>query len=280
MRNILQIHLTSPSEISQLPKELFEMFIFRGEPSTETNIHSRLDRLIHPNSYNIQNRLRQEKEMLLSFKKDFPSSEKPPQQEIDWLLLMHHYGSATRMLEFTENLYIAMFFGLYNTKSDAKIFAFNKNLIYSNALDKTTPQEASNFSISVNKLNEINRDTCNNILASQQVSTMTNILSISAKHLSPTKAYQQSIFIFPSQIKMPLKEYVTGSEPNIKNEFNLNSELVQNISNFHLVELTIKHDNMQKFFNSLNQMNINPATIFQGIEGLALNQNKIKYPIQ
>ena len=75
-----------------------------------------------------------ESQMMNDFKWKYPSYEKgriPEEYEsIEWLSLMQHYGSPTRMLDFSNSLYVALFMALDGSSSDKyAIGAINKNII-------------------------------------------------------------------------------------------------------------------------------------------------------
>lgn len=52
----------------------------------------------------------------------------PPRQgeTHEWLTVMRHYGTPTRLLDFTYSLYVAMFFAAEDVEGDSVIWAVNK----------------------------------------------------------------------------------------------------------------------------------------------------------
>jgi hypothetical protein len=54
-----------------------------------------------------------------------------PASKLDWLAVMQHYGSATRLVDFSHSFYVAAFFAVERAANDAAIWAISQNLIMS-----------------------------------------------------------------------------------------------------------------------------------------------------
>lgn len=54
----------------------------------------------------------------------------PKHDEIEWLALMQHHGSPTRLLDFTWSPYVAAFFALERATDDAAVWAINLPLLW------------------------------------------------------------------------------------------------------------------------------------------------------
>jgi FRG domain len=69
-----------------------------------------------------------EMEMIYSFKRDAPTLSREPlpdmSDELGWLYVMQHYGAPTRLLDWTENLLVALYFAvLSNDEEDGEVWA-------------------------------------------------------------------------------------------------------------------------------------------------------------
>ena len=54
----------------------------------------------------------------------------PGDDELEWLALMQHHGTPTRLLDFTWSPYVAAFFALERASSDAAVWAINLPLLW------------------------------------------------------------------------------------------------------------------------------------------------------
>jgi hypothetical protein len=67
-----------------------------------------------------------EAEMYLEFIRRYPEHSSSHENIFEWLTLMQHYGLPTRLLDWTTNLLVALFFAVNDEKNkDGAVFAFN-----------------------------------------------------------------------------------------------------------------------------------------------------------
>ena len=100
---------------------------FRGQANSDWNITSTIDRYlktyVNPESWSTQ-----ELRSIKVFKKKAHSFLKDPSSLNDTfrcLALMQHHGAPTRLIDFSKSPYIAAFFALERTTTDAAVFALN-----------------------------------------------------------------------------------------------------------------------------------------------------------
>lgn len=101
-------------------------FIYRGEDDKQYALRPKIGRQKFDNS---KENLVVEKSMLHEFKRRSVSHIKHfPENEWEWLALAQHFGLATRLLDWTENLLVAAFFALMKSSKpgDRVIYVMNQ----------------------------------------------------------------------------------------------------------------------------------------------------------
>jgi hypothetical protein len=106
-----------------------EEWIFRGD-SCDRPLQSTLERLRTTATGPINLR-RLERQLFNDFKRSFqihsPSQQSPADDVLYWLSLMRHFGTPTRLLDFTYSLFIATFFALERQEAgDAVVWLVSK----------------------------------------------------------------------------------------------------------------------------------------------------------
>lgn len=125
------------NDIFRLNQEFMSNFVFRGQGNSDWGLKTSLARMVeghHPNFMDNMMPATYERRMMDEFQWKYPSYEKGhipgPDESIEWLSLMQHYGSPTRLLDFSYSMYVAMFMaidGSFFPKS--AIWALNKHVL-------------------------------------------------------------------------------------------------------------------------------------------------------
>ena len=116
-------------------------YIFRGQSDSSWRLESSLERAIGP-TWSNENARKFEEFSLLHFKSKFhlyDTENVQPQTKLAWLSLMQHYGVPTRLIDFTESPYIALYFALEScvplTTSHIAIYAIDYTALIEASLD-------------------------------------------------------------------------------------------------------------------------------------------------
>src|ERR1044071_4821849 len=123
------IRLNSWEEFLKLATEApYHNWAFRGQRDASLPLFSALSRYFL--TYRVDPRawIAQEERILRIFKRKaihFLDHVPPHDDDFQWLALMQDHGAPTRLLDFTWSPYIAAFFALHKTTTEAVIWACN-----------------------------------------------------------------------------------------------------------------------------------------------------------
>lgn len=262
-------------------------YIFRGQADANWDIVPALNRLIKnlhseridPNTINIY-----EGEMLREFKYKFPmypSRIIPDEKDnVEWLTLMQHYGAPTRLLDFTNSLFVALYMALDNSYRDnCAIWAVNKSL--------TEKQHAINYckennctSIPTLVLREIIKNKANTYIGMCQHKDITQeILPIYPKLCNERLAIQQGLFLMSSDLQVPFSSVFKTFLDIEENQIDIPIKQILDYSytpsaklspkNIALIKLIIPRKFKWQLTKLLLNMNITAETLYPGLSGLA-----------
>jgi len=121
-------------------------FIYRGENDTKYTLRPKFGRQKAINGKNDNNI---EKEMLENFKRRGISHiEQLPENDWEWLAHAQHFGLATRLLDWTENLLVAAYFALTEPTrpGDRRLYVMDQDKL-DLSVHKISPFEIQNVTI-------------------------------------------------------------------------------------------------------------------------------------
>ena len=136
---IVEIEINSISDLLEKLNELPNGFIYRGHANASWSLESSLERIVGE-KWSSEEARKFEEYSISQFQSKFHLYDKEnlqPESKLAWLSIMQHYGVPTRLLDFTESPYVALYFALefYNPsmKDDFSIFAID----YGEIMDKS-----------------------------------------------------------------------------------------------------------------------------------------------
>ena len=217
-------------------------YIFRGQPNSDWLLKPSFLRSFKE-PYDIPYMLELEKIVNQDFIKEAyslinPNLYKETKNILDWWPIMQHHGAPTRLLDWTKSPYVAAYF----------------------AVNQQLDSDGIIWVLSVKTLNEIMNNTDSDLAESQTIQRFTqpNV---------PERIYEYSP-MFNTDRSIAQQSIFTVCE-NISSE---HSSIIENkfISSTNCSYFRIRIDKKLKpnFRMSLNLMNVRPATLFPGIDGI------------
>ena len=130
-----EIEIRSVEELIERLNNLPNHYLYRGHANADWPLQSSLERIIG-SKWSAEEARRFEEHSLVQFQSKFHLYDREnvkPESKLAWLSIMQHYGVPTRLLDFTESPYVALYFALeaYNpqTCTDFAIFALDYSAI-------------------------------------------------------------------------------------------------------------------------------------------------------
>jgi hypothetical protein len=276
------IHLSDWEEARQIGK-FMSRWLFRGQARAEWALESSLERAFGARGISIQRTDPIEEVMLIEFKSAahlFSTSVPKDEDTIAWLSLLRHHGGPTRLLDFTESFYVSAYFALEGATNDCSIWAFNRGDLLGRldeVLDGLYRNLQISHSLSVEqKLDQILRAAIQGRITNNVVFTM------SPSQRNERQFLQQALALVPLNLRKGFMGCLLGSvsppasmpDEGRMMEGSVNDAL-QIVQKSKLVKLVLTKAAFLDARVDLEQMNINGATLFRGLDGLGKRVNDV-----
>jgi hypothetical protein len=281
MKGIAPIEISSFNDLVSRTKSLSPLkrkWIFRGQtanwPLTTSleRLCSSLDIPQHRYGHEI------EKILLREFQRRFYHYEThvpEPNDDLEWLATMQHYGAATRLLDWTHSPYVALHFALERAdpkKDYAVVWALNLRWLQKTAMElvkkhpeyiamtKEDKMAVQNFMLNSPTSDE--KKMVSNWLY-QLRSPHRFVFPATPFNLNTRLTVQKGLFISPAD---PTKTFVSNLQgmPGIYNGYGRAGRGQKNILKFH-----IRRVDRRKFLRSLQSMNVSADSLIPGLDGFA-----------
>jgi hypothetical protein len=256
---VKQINLGSWSEFKSKIDSFRLDWIYRGQANSSWELSSSLERSsLLEIDHEIEIVLIAEYQKAIRSFHDFNGN---PKTTIEWLSLLQHHGTPTRLIDFTESPYIAAYFAFQDEESEISdsvaIWCVNRISFYQAALyylDKQNEQVEITTSDKQYLFNESNFEK----LFSRDIDC---IMPFDLSNANQRQLIQQSVFVAAMN---PQKKFVDQLSFLDYQEKPI------------MTKLTIPSKERKVALRDLIKMNITHATLFPGIDGFARSLN-LKY---
>jgi hypothetical protein len=133
------IELLSMADLLTQLNELPNSFFYRGQADATWSLQSSLERVIGA-EWSVEKAQKFEDYSINQFRSKFhlyDSENIQPESKLAWLSIMQHYGVPTRLIDFTESPYVALYFALeaYNPQSGKHLALYA--IDYSEIMEKS-----------------------------------------------------------------------------------------------------------------------------------------------
>ena len=118
-----------------------QKWIFRGQKDSSWGLETTLERIVSRFGWELRKSPNIEKGLIRRFKRQshHHSTDLPnPDHALEWLALMQHHGTPTRLQDWTYSFFVAVYFAIEQADKAAGVWALDRSVINS-ALRSTVP---------------------------------------------------------------------------------------------------------------------------------------------
>ncbi|MDO9042410.1 MAG: FRG domain-containing protein [Desulfocapsaceae bacterium] len=298
MRTYVSVAVKSINDIVDLSAHL-RLFVFRGQANSRWALETSLERAYIRSgriNYSLENT---EHWMLHEFKNKFHLYSPAVLRTIntfEWLALMQHHGGATRLLDFTESIYVAAYFAALNASEDAAIWALNKPLLRDNLYQFAKLSYKKGHDLR-DVINDYHIDLFNKSVARPHYNTaqssLTHLVPLESQSLFDRASRQRSLFIGAGYLGSPSQPFsfmdnLKVSFPGIATELEQPNQVELTelclrkhddpcYKNFSVIKIVVPKNIHAQLRLEMRLMGLTEESLFPGIDGLSrsLVQNHI-----
>lgn len=243
----------------EIARKKYRNWVYRGQSEISWKLESSFYRLINNMQIIIKaakgeekrfNKDKQEEELIWQFQSQahlFLNRLPELGDKLEWLSIMQHYGTPTRLLDMTFSPYIAAFFALEGGHDDCCVYAFD--ILHFEDVNRS----------------RFNGEDYKKEIFEKQKKNGTFFTPYEPKMKNERLAIQQGLFIIPNNYE------------TFDNIVTANYDVTENVCVKYILSKRMRVHGLQR----LRLMNINSATLFPGIDGFCRSLKfQVLYPVQ
>lgn len=283
----LETYLENWEDIFKLNQQFISRFIFRGQINENWSLSTSLERLVHRHYPNLSDNFISplyEREMIKEFQWKYPlysTNVIDHKNIIEWLAIMQHYGSATRFLDFSHSIFVAIYMAVAEICDNGVLWAVNKIPINFSIFEKYRKVKNTNRA-GKDELRQFTIEEANNIILNHgfDKNLRKELYIIEPQFCNERLSRQQGLFLMPSDIKCSfancLHTYLeTNTSINISFaeliEYSKRNKYRQ--EDIMLMKIVIPKKLSFTILKYLRAMNVTSEILFPGMDGLAKSVN-------
>lgn len=239
-------------------------WIYRGHIEASWSLQPSLERYCMDFCGNLADAKELERRFMREFRRRYHHySIHAPQidRRIEWLSLMQHYGAPTRLLDWTYSIYVALYFAIEkknkskneNEPEDHAVWAMSAEWCLKEAIHIVKCNPVKQWHHLVDPICESNERYYSSTFLDPP--HMPLVYPINPFRLTERLVAQKGVFVIPGDISKTFEENL--------------SRLQGYDDKNNLVKLKIPHRKQKEFLKKLNDMGINRANLFPGLDGFA-----------
>lgn len=290
MKNYLETTIYQLDDLFKLNQNHLTNFIYRGQKNSKWRLETSLERLMKSKfgDFFLEELLGMEfweKHMIKEFQRKFhiySNKQIPFEDYIQWINIMQHHGTPTRLLDFSDSFYIALYFSCNFDENESSVFFVNHNKLFDNTIKilGIESTEAENLTMTMQEITEYFPNTiiANQInLIKDPENFKKSVLPYFPKILNERISRQRGLFLIPTNSCFDFETNLANSfkteaieyEYLDYNEFLSRISIPKKVNEIDIVKLNIPQNLQRKVLVSLKGMNITAETLFPGLDGLA-----------
>lgn len=250
-----EFEIRSVADLIEQLNRLPNNFLYRGHSNADWHLQSSLERIIG-SKWSAELAKKFEEFSLDQFQSKFHLYDREnikPYSKLAWLSIMQHYGVPTRLLDFTESPYVALYFALesYNpqTCADFAIFALDYSAIMDRSIEHICSKDGA-F-----------KETRVSIYEKQDMIFQTVVDRF---------AYDIAWTAEPKQLNARLDRqagsFLLSGNRSLRIQQVLDSALYENVK---MYKFRVSHELYAGIFALLRKMNITSKSLYGDLNGLA-----------
>lgn len=184
---------------------------------------------------------------------NYLSANEVPQTMLEWLALMQHHGTPTRLLDWTESPFVACYFALEDAvDSHGRCAVWAVDLPWTMARAGMLIQGVGNGEFAHFKLKKLwQSDEFKRLVMDGQ---LTMVVPALPRRRNRRLVAQQGLFLVPANLDVSFFDNLAYGVPSI---------------NGRIVKILLHNSVREEALDELALMNINRATLFPGLDGFA-----------